>query len=106
MCNLLAASASDIADMKRTYDAQTQNKGAAQMPFNALLMPEMANLQDSEDCCPYCMASTHMPFSSQRWPDSRMSSAFHHPCHTLHSMAPQLSMHVCMCLYTEHEAMG
>jgi len=47
MCNLLAASASDIADVKRNYDAQ--NKGT-QMPFSALLMPEMANLQESE--CP------------------------------------------------------
>ena len=69
MCNLLAASASDIADMKRTYDAQTQNKGAAQMPFNALLMPEMANLQDSEYCCPCCMASTDMLTACQKWPD-------------------------------------
>ena len=44
MCNLLAASANDIADLKRSYDAQ--NKGN-QMPFNALLMPEMATLQDA-----------------------------------------------------------
>ena len=44
MCNLLAASANDIADLKRSYEAQ--NKGN-QMPFNALLMPKMATLQDA-----------------------------------------------------------
>ena len=43
MCNLLAASAGDIADMQRSYDTQSKS---SQTPFNALLMPEMANLQE------------------------------------------------------------
>lgn len=43
MCNLLAASAGDLADLKRSYDAQAKG---ANMPFSALLMPKMANLQD------------------------------------------------------------
>ena len=43
MCNLLAASAGDLADLKRSYDAQAKGSN---MPFSALLMPEMANLQD------------------------------------------------------------
>ena len=49
MCNLLAASANAIADLKRSYAAQ--NKGN-QMPFNALLMPEMATLQDASGALP------------------------------------------------------
>ncbi|EIE19796.1 hypothetical protein COCSUDRAFT_67803 [Coccomyxa subellipsoidea C-169] len=51
MCNLLAASASEMADVKRSYEAQA--KGAAHAgashqtsPFNCLLMPELASLQD------------------------------------------------------------
>ncbi|CAL5224339.1 g7011 [Coccomyxa viridis] len=43
MCNLLAASAGDIADMQRSFDTQSKS---SQTPFNALLMPEMANLQE------------------------------------------------------------
>ena len=45
MCNLLAASAGDVADMQRGFAAQSKS-GAT--PFNALLMPEMANLQEGE----------------------------------------------------------
>ncbi len=43
MCNLLAASAGDIADMQRSFDTGSKS---SQTPFNALLMPEMANLQE------------------------------------------------------------
>lgn len=56
MCNLLAASASEMADVKRSYEAQA--KGAAHAgashqtsPFNCLLMPELASLQDGAPLC-------------------------------------------------------
>ena len=48
MCNLLAAHAGGLADVKRGYE-QLAAKGPAQqphMPFNCLLMPELASLQD------------------------------------------------------------
>ena len=49
MCNLLAASASEMADVKRSYEAQAKgDPGASHQtsPFNCLLMPELASLQD------------------------------------------------------------
>lgn len=47
MCNLLAASATEMADVKRSYESQ-QTKAATHQasPFNCLLMPELASLQD------------------------------------------------------------
>ncbi len=47
MCNLLAASATEMADVKRSYESQ-QTKAATHhaSPFNCLLMPELASLQD------------------------------------------------------------
>ena len=65
MCNLLAASASDIADLKRSYDAQSKG---AQMPFNALLMPEMATLQDASGARPLTdQGEEH----AEHWPGDR-----------------------------------
>ena len=46
MCNLLAASASEMADVKRSYEALAKSGNAQQLPFNCLLMPELASLQD------------------------------------------------------------
>ena len=48
MCNLLAASASEMADVKRSYEAVAKgNSGQQHMPFNCLLMPELATIQDN-----------------------------------------------------------
>jgi hypothetical protein len=47
MCNLLAASAGALQDVKRTYDAlAAKAPPAQQLPFNCLLMPELASIQD------------------------------------------------------------
>ena len=74
MCNLLAASANDIADLKRSYDAQ--NKGN-QTPFNALLMPEMATLQDASGALPLTAlreerAEHLLGWGLVRWPAARL----------------------------------
>jgi hypothetical protein len=54
MCNLLAAqSASDMAvDTKQGFVPQ---KGGQQTPFNRLLMPELASLQDGARSAPQCL---------------------------------------------------
>ena len=47
MCNLLAAHAGGIADVKRSYEQlAAKGPGQQQMPFNCLLMPELASIQD------------------------------------------------------------
>ncbi|CAL8471464.1 g11006 [Coccomyxa elongata] len=47
MCNLLAASATEMADVKRSYESQQAKAATHQAsPFNCLLMPELASLQD------------------------------------------------------------
>ncbi|BDA46846.1 hypothetical protein COCOBI_09-2990 [Coccomyxa sp. Obi] len=47
MCNLLAASATEMADVKRGYESQQAKAATHQTsPFNCLLMPELASLQD------------------------------------------------------------
>ena len=48
MCNLLAASASEMADVKRSYEAVAKG-GQQHMPFNCLLMPELATIQDNRE---------------------------------------------------------
>lgn len=52
MCNLLAASATEMAEVKQRYEAQAKGAGGGgghqAMPFNCLLMPELASLQDGE----------------------------------------------------------
>lgn len=62
MCNLLAASATEMADVKRSYEAAAKGGHATShqtSPFNCLLMPELATLQDGAP--PAAPQSLHTP---------------------------------------------